>query len=92
MLARQVERRQIQAAGALPFARSWACPLVPGGEEEKKGADECGRQLWKRKDGGVRSLRIPIFLVNDKVRSSSETGMEGGVEEACRRPEGRREV
>lgn len=77
MLARRGERRQIQAAGALPFARSWACPPVPGGEEEEKGADECGRQLWKRKDGGVRSLMIPIFLVNDKARSSSETG-DGG--------------
>ena len=78
MLARPGERRQIQAAGALPFAWSWACPPVLGGEEEKKGADECGRQRWKRRDGGVRSLMIPIFLVNDKARSSSETGDGAG--------------
>lgn len=78
MLARPGERRQIQAAGALPFAWSWACPPVLGGEEEKKGADECGRQLWKRRDGGVRSLMIPVFLVNDKARSLSETGDGAG--------------
>lgn len=85
-LARRGQRRQTQAAAASPFAWSGAHPLVPAGEEERKGADECGRQLEKRKGGGVRSLTGPIFLVNDKARSSSETGDRGpgggGLQEA----------
>ena len=85
-LARRGQRRQTQAAAASPFAWSGAHPLVPAGEEERKGADECGWQLEKRKGGGVRSLTGPIFLVNVKARSSSETGDRGpgggGLQEA----------